>query len=252
VPDEDDRPPDASSAAGAGWSDPDRLNTAWAEVRAPDDISELARDIQTYHRELRASRRRAWFDRVASHPATRKLALTMAVLALAAIVASLLTVMRPHSGTKGSSARPLSQTSIPVGRQGGLVPSVTLRATDATTVNSRSLRPAVLALLPGHCGCTPLLTHLARDASSHAARLYAIAPLGHDAEAASLPGQLPSDTVFYDANGDLARDFGAQGLTLVTVDRDGTIFKVQPAVTSEPGAGLDALLSKMLASGVSG
>ena len=253
MPDDDDRPRDASSAAGAGWSDPDRLNTAWFEVSAPDDISELARDVQAYRRELRAARRRAWFDKVFSYRGARPLTLTLSVLALAAIVVSLLTVLRPTNAAKGPTDLPLASTSIAAGQTGGLLPAVDLRrATDHTTVASQSLRPGVLALLPAHCSCTPLLTGLAESLSPTQVGFYVIAPSDPDAEAAALTGPLRSDSVFYDPNGDLAASFSAHGLTLVTVNRDGTVVDIRRDVVSPPGGDLAVLVHRMLQSGASG
>jgi hypothetical protein len=253
VPDDDDRPRDASGAAGAGWSDHEPLNTAWFELTAPDDISELDRDIHAYHRELRAARRRERFERVWTSRAARPVTLLVAVMAVAAVVASLLTILGSNHPAKAPTQLPLARTSDAAGERSGLLPAVELRrATDRTTVGARSLRPGIIALLPSHCACTARLVAVAHELAATQVRFYVIAPTDPDAEVAALAGPLRSDSLFYDQNDDLAAAVGAHGLTLVTVDRDGTIFDIQPNAGALPRGELAATVEEMLQPGAGG
>jgi hypothetical protein len=248
MPDDDDRPRDASSAAGAGWSDPEQVNTAWTEEAAPNDISELSRDIQAYHRELRAAHRRAWIRRLTDRPGSTPLLLIIAAMAIAALVATLLTLMHPSEANQAPSQLPLAHTSIAAGQPNGLLPSASLRTTSGSTVDARNLRPGVIALIPLHCQCTARLRDLASDASRERLRLSVIAPSYPDAEAASLPGQLDraDSAVLYDPTDQLRTSMAAEGLTLVVVDRDGTVYNVQRNVVSAPASNLSTLLQRML------
>jgi hypothetical protein len=246
VPDEDDRPRDASSAADPGWSDADQAAKAWSQAVAPDDIRELARDIQAYHRERRAARRRERLRRLFARPGSAPMTLTVAVLAIAALVAMLLTVMDPARSRP--SSLPLTAPSAAPGQPGGLLPAVSLRDLSGNAIPSRSLRPGVIALIPLNCHCAPLLSALAGDASTKQLPLLVVAPTAPDADAAALGGRIDRGTssVYYDASGLLANDFGAKGVTVVLLDRDGTVFRVRRDVATEASSHLIPLLQQML------
>jgi hypothetical protein len=239
MPDDEDRPRDAGSAA-----DPE-----WALAAAPDDIRALAGDIAAYHREQRAARRRARMGRWFARPGIVPLSLTAAGLALAAIVATLLALLEPDAAGRGPTALPLAHPSAQVGQPHGLMPDVSLQAVGGDSVSSLTLRPGVLALIPLHCDCAPLLNGLAGEAYTQKLPLIIVAPTVADAEATALSGQLSQGTpkVYYDSAGALASDFGASGLTLVILDRDGTIFHVQKAVSTQANSHLNVLLQQMLA-----
>jgi hypothetical protein len=238
MPDDEDRPRDASSAA-----DP-----AWAAAAAPDDISSLSADIAAYHRELRGARRRATLRRLFARPGVTALAMTAAGFALAAIVATLLSVLDPEATSSGPSKLPLAHPTAQSAQPRGLVPDVTLRDVNGGSVSAQALRPGVLALVPLRCNCTPLLQSLAHDADESSLPLFVVAPTGSDAEVSALAGQLRSSrsALYFDSSGALANDFAASGVTLVVVDRDGTIFGVKRAVSTEADGNLTVLLSQML------
>jgi hypothetical protein len=246
VPDDDDRPRDASSAAGAGWSDAESVNTAWAQSTAPDDISELSRDIQAYHREQRAKRRRATLQRLSDRPGATPALIAVVALAIAALVATVLILMNP-GGKSSPSELPLASTSTQVGQVGGVLPDARLRAASGGTISANALRPAAIALIPLHCNCTPLLRNLAGGASPQRLGLKVIAPTP-DAEADTLSGQLGSadSAVYYDSSGNVRASVGALGVTLVLINRNGTIFSIQRNVVSESASTLSTLLQRML------
>jgi hypothetical protein len=244
VPDDDDRPRDASGAADvSGLGD-----TSWAEATAPDDIRELERDVQAYRREQRAARRRARLRRLTARPSAVPLLLTGAALAVAALVATLLTVLDPHPTGDTPTPLPVAATSIADGHTGGLLPAASLRATDGSTTSARNLRPGVVAMIPLHCGCEPMLSDLAHAVAGDRFSMYVVAPTYPDAEAAALTGRLDAagSAVYFDPTGALASSVGAdQQVTLAVVDRNGTIFQIERDVTG-PNSTLDAALLRML------
>lgn len=253
MPDDDDRPRDASSAADHGRSDPARNDpalddTEWANAVAPDDIRALAGDIAAYRREVRTARRRARTRRWFARPGVTSLSMIAAGFAIAAVLATLFTVLEPRSVGKPPAALPLAHPSVAVGQPGGLLPDVALQAFGGNSVGSRALRPGVLALIPLHCQCVPLLNSLASGAYAETLPLIVVAPNVVDAEAATLSGQLNRGAdVYYDSSDALATDLGARGVTLVILDRDGTIYDLQRDVPSAGSSNLAGLLQTMLA-----
>lgn len=216
MPDDDDRPRDASSAADASWG----------EVVIPDDISSLGRDIEAYRRELRQARRHAriqrWLDRRGALP----LAIVAFAVVIAGLVASLLTVLAPHAVSSPPRALPLATPKAVPGDVGGLLPIDSLRGPDGTTA-ARSIRPAALVLVPTHCGdCSPLISQLAGQAYSVGLHLSVVVPAAADSDAAALPEETPAAKVdvYYDRSGKIARTFRASGVTAVLVNKDGTVY----------------------------
>ncbi len=253
MPDDDDRPRDASSAAGGGWSDPlDRDPTVeavdWSTVIVPDDISSLTGDIRALRRERQRARLRARLHRALARPGLPSLTAIAGMLAVVAIAATLISVVGSATSSKNPAALPLARSSVAVGDPRGLLPSVTLQAADGTTVDSRALRPSVLALIPLQCQCVALLNRLADEAASQSLPLIVVAPTLHDAEAGALPGRLDQDTtrVLYDRSDALATGVHASGLTVVLLDRDGTIFSVMKLKPSTQSP-LTGVLHQMLA-----
>jgi hypothetical protein len=247
VPDDDDRPRDAWGAADPGWPNPAH-DTDWTNAAAPDDIRELTADIAAYHRELRARRRRASLNRLLARRGVVPAVVIVVGMALAAVAAALITVMAPDSASKAPTALPLASPTVATGAVHGLLPDVTLQDTSGNAVAARALRPGVIALIPVKCRCEALLNALAGDAYSETLPLIVVAPTVSDADAAALSGQLTSGRpqVYFDPAGTLATDFAARGVTLVLLGRDGTVFRVERAVSSERGSHLNALLQTML------
>jgi len=192
----------------------------------PDDISSLTGDIRALRRERQRARLRAQLHRALGRPGLPSLTVIATVLAVVAIAATLISVVGSATSSKSPAALPLARSDVAVGQSRGLLPSVTLQAADGTSVDSRALRPSVLVLIPLRCQCVPLLNRLADDAASQSLPLVVVAPTLGDAEAAALPGRLDQGTtrVLYDRSDALATDLNASGLTVVLLDRDGTIF----------------------------
>jgi hypothetical protein len=244
VADDDDRPRDAGSAADPAWHNAAGQDTAWADASAPDDISELSREVRAYHREVRANRRHEKYGRFLGRPTSEPLTLLGTALVLAAIVAAAITLVQPRVPTGSAGSLPLanSATGIAVGDR---VPPATL--SDGTKqVAASNLRPAVLALAPSPCiGCKPLIGSLADEIAASGIPLAVVAP-PKDADAGALnTGAVGAPQVYTDTQTQLLGPFkAAGGLTLVVVNRDGTIAAIERNV-SELTADLPAVVQQI-------
>src|SRR5438309_6921631 len=205
-------------------------------VVVPDDLRSLQPDIDAYHREVRAARRRRRRERIAHTLLWRRwsfpVGVLTGVLALAATVVTLLAVdgaARPGH----PRAVPLAAPTLAPGHVGGLLPSTSLTTTAGTRIDSRALRPALLVLLPAHCNCAKLLDSLAAQAAEVQVQLAIVGAGSNDAEVAALPGQLHHGPVIaaYDATGALASAYDATGLTALVVQRDGVVSYVNTDLT---------------------
>ena len=213
-------------------------DAAWADpVVVPDDIRELASDVEAYHRELRMARRRrrwAWlFGSSAWQRWSFPLGVVTGALALTAVVFTVLTVTGAGR-TDQRGATPLAHPEAAAGLPGGLLPDQTVTMADGVVVPVRSLRPALLALIPAHCQCPDLLDDLAAQAAEVQVRLVVVGPDAPDAEVAALPGQLHHGTVVaaYDRAASLARAYDATGVTALVVGRDGVVGYVRRSITA--------------------
>lgn len=204
-------------------------DASWLDgVVVPDDLSELHADVEAYHRELRHAARRRRFARITGTPTWQRFALPITValasLVVAAAVLAILTLgnPRPFSGPK---PEPISTLSVPpVGQIGGLLPDVPLRS-DIGAISSRSLRPALVALVPLHCNCAALINALAGQAQEVTLPLVVVAPSTTDAEVSALPGQVHDGIVrtAFDLHGELAKAYSAVGVTVLGLRADGTV-----------------------------
>ena len=183
------------------------------DIEIPDDARELEREVQAYHRERRAARRRRWLTRLHA-PLTKDglvLPLLAGCLVMVMISGVLLTVFSAsNSGAPKAAFRPTSSVSPQnpqISAAGGSTGSSTGTSTANPTGNSADhppdpnpvpagpqvkllvnatvvvgghaeavyrLLPAVLALAPADCPCTAALRQLRRQAAAHKVRLYLI------------------------------------------------------------------------------
>ncbi len=239
MPDDDDRPRDASSAADPSWPD----------IVIPDDISALQADIQAYRREQRLAIWRSRWDRLRRLRGAAPLLVVTSALVVAGLVATLLTVMAPTAGTSNTTALPLAHPTASPGTVGGLLPEAVLQGDTAHgPTDTSALRPAVLALVPTHCDCAALLGTVAQQADSVNLPLTVVVPSLSDSDAAALPNTLGYNTVevLYDGNATLAATFQPHGVTAVLVQRNGTISAIQQGVTASTARRLDAPLQGFL------
>jgi hypothetical protein len=224
MPDDDDRPSDASSAA-----DP-----SWADVTVPDTIAELVADIEAYHREVRRNRRRLRRQRLMARPGVLPLSIVSIALVLAGVVATLLTVLAPSRNNTMVSSLPLaSGTSAPPGDKGGLLPRVTLSGPGGETVLATSLRPSVVALVPVACNatidCDTVLNQLAGQADEVGYPLDVVLPSLPEAAPIAKSLRTGKPRVLVDPHTpahpaeSLYAQSSADGLTILLVGRNGEI-----------------------------
>jgi hypothetical protein len=205
-------------------------------IEIPDDARELATEVAAYHREVRAARRRALVDRVLFLDRGRRYGLTgplvAGALAIVIAVAALFFALRPDRPA-GSHQQPLATTGVaPVGAIGGLIPDVSLTAGSARS--ARSLRPAVLALVPLSCHCQPVVDNLAREAGQFGLTLYVVAPISVNAEVDAMTSAVHGGHAIpaFDAAGSLAKTYAAHGVTAVLLRNDGVVTGVDRDMTT--------------------
>jgi hypothetical protein len=236
--DDDARRDESSDAAQppAGDHDVDDRWGAGVDWAVPDDIRELEADIRAYRREQRRSARHGRTSRLLARPATIPLVVVAIALTLAGSVAALLTVFAPRTGDSDASPLPLAHSTVAAGQVGSLLPAVSLVDVEGGVTGSRALRPAVLAIVPAACDCTPLLRQIAGAAYGNALSLDVVVPAA-DSEVKALPEQLSAarTRVLVDAHATLASTFGATGVTVVLLARNGEVYDVQRSVTSITG-----------------
>jgi hypothetical protein len=210
----------------------------WADpVVVPDDIRDLQADIDAYHRELRAARRRHRWHRLTASAAWRRWSFPVGVLTGAvAIAAAVFGMLALDGGALPHATRPavaLATPSVAPGRLGGLLPDLPLALTTGASAPARSIRPALVALVPPQCRCTALLDGLAAQAEEVQLPLVVVGPPQPDAEVAALPGQVRHGRVLatYDNSGSLATTYAAHGVTALIVGADGVVSYVQHDVT---------------------
>jgi hypothetical protein len=223
------------------------------DIEIPDDARALARDVQAYHREQRAARRRRRLGRLHA-PLTRDgmvLPLLAGCLVMVMISGVLLTVFSAsNSGTPAAAFRPSSSISpqnpqISAAGSGTASPpapsqsplSSQLRPLVSTTVVAGGhpvavyqLLPAVLALAPAGCPCTAALRQLRRQAAAHKVPLYLITTPDEQPAAARLAraAGLPASRIVVDQDGQVTAELSPprlspQGLTAAFVGRRGVI-----------------------------
>jgi hypothetical protein len=226
-----------------GEPDRDDFGLPPVDIEIPDDARELVRDVQAYHRELRAQRRQVRIGRLHA-PLTRDgliLPLLAGFLAMVLISGVLLSVFTAgQSGAPRSSASPqvtnasISQAPPASGPAPtpGPAPSTRLPAASVVLagqpVQLRSLVTVVLALVPAGCQCGQAVRRLRRQADAAGVRLYLVGGSGDMPPLRRLAlrtGQ-PAARVADDKTNALAAAYPPRGLTAVLVHSDGTVGPV--------------------------
>jgi hypothetical protein len=191
------------------------------DIEIPDDARELDRDVQAYHRELRAQRWRRRTRRLAGPLSSDSMVLPLLAgcLALTLLAGTLLTVF--------SGAQLTSQ----VGRAGHPLPDATVLVGGAQEP-LRSLSGSVLALVPPRCGC-PHLRQLADQADSAKVKIYVVGTHGVQvADMTKRTGLDPTHAV-EDTENALTSTYDPATLTAVLVDADGSVAEI----VSDRGSG---------------
>lgn len=214
------------------------------DVEIPDDARELDRDVQAYHRELRALRRRERSRRWRA-PLQRPgalLPLIAGCLLVAMLSGMVLTMFSANSyisgtpGTSGTSgfighrpsATPPPRGSVP-SRPGAQPPGTPLPNRTITVgsrrVALRTLTSAVLAIIPAACQCFTALRELLAQTERADVPVYLIASPGSRAAVASLAASSgsPRAVLATDPGNVLTAAYHPVGLTVLLVDYRGTV-----------------------------
>jgi hypothetical protein len=228
------------------------------DIKVPDDARELGREVQAYHREQRAARRRRRLGRLHA-PLTKDglvLPLLAGCLVMVMISGVLLTVFsagnsgapatafrasssdspqNPQISAAGSSTASPSPASPSPANPSPAKPQVRQLVDANVAVGGHvervyRLLPAVLALAPADCQCTAALRQLRRQAAAHKVPLYLITTAVVQPAAARLAraaGQ-PTSRIAQDRTGQVTDElspgpWSAPGLTAAFVRRDGSI-----------------------------
>ena len=235
MPAEDDRPPAADGT--------------WAHGVAPDDISQLSRDVAAYHHELRRARRNQRIQQLLRRRGAVPLLVLSAATLLAGTVAVMLMLMAPRAVEHPPAAARLAHPAAADGAVGGLLPAARLNGPNgAIESRAAALRPTVFALIPTHCGCAKLLNTIAGQAFSETLPLAVVIPAASDSSSADLRSSLTqgSPSIYFDSSAALATAVAANGVTVVVVNRDGTIYDIERSITDPTLTSLDARLQTML------
>ena len=127
-------------------------------------------------------------------------------------------------------AAPLASTGPDPGQIGGLLPEEAVLQDGATPITARSLRPAVIALIPEPCDeCQDLLTAVVEQAGSFGVSTVVVGGSDQAAQLAALseaagPMQL---TALTDPANTLRATYGLTGITLLLVRDDGVVVDVR-------------------------
>jgi hypothetical protein len=206
-------------------------------VRVPDDARDLALEAQALRRELAARRRRQRWSRVFRTRRWERFGLSgplvTAVLALVAVVGSLVVVLGPRPPVR-LTAQPLAD--VPVGGEGGLLTAVTLHV-GTRPVEARALRPAVLALVPDGCSCAAEAESAIGQAASVQLPTYLVAApdAADDVDAMRATRRVRPEQTLTDPDGALAAAYAAdpRGLTLLLVRSDGVVAGIVRGLSAD-------------------
>jgi hypothetical protein len=251
------------------------------DIKVPDDARELDRDVQAYRRELRALRRHQ--RRLRLHrPLARDgmiLPLLASCLVLALIVGTLLVVFtagpggdlpgaapgtaRPSGSASSAPASSAPANSAPASsaptsladsltaRPAGKLPDKAVEIADAQqSVRSvRSLAPAVLALVPVGCSCTPAVDQLVTQALTAGVTLYLVGAHGELRAMQRLATNAPGRAIAAeDTGGGLYGTYRPRKLTALLAEQDGSVRVAAPL---SAGFRLGHQLSALTAAAVS-
>lgn len=171
----------------------------------PDTIAELEAEVRAYHREQRARTRRSRLGRLA-HDGRLGLVLPLVVV-LALLLATYSVIMLTFVP---KSQHPVgviqANPTVPAGERGGLLPDLRVLDADGAKQPIRSLRPAVILLLPTHCDCAALTGTVASQADKAAVDSYGI---GTSLPTQAAGSSIPARALRSEPTGQLLRAYGA-------------------------------------------
>jgi flagellar basal body-associated protein FliL len=235
------------------------------DVQVPDDASELDRDVQAYHRELRALRRheRSLRWRAPLRHSGMIVPLIAGCLVLAMVAGMVLTMfsanpyfgnvspqqgqMTTKSAKTGQSARgsinsPSASSAAPSARRnasGGPsaaahLPPGTIKV-DGRRVDLKTLVTAVMAIIPANCRCGGLIRRLVSQAVAAGVGVYLVGSKGSAAESRQLAAEVKRAHLVIDLDNVLT-SYASQNLSVVLVDshRNVASHPLRPNFDLEP------------------
>ena len=198
------------------------------DIEVPDDARELVRDVQAYHREQRAQRRRHLARRFYG-PLTRDgmvLPLLAGCLALTLLAATLLTVFTARQAAislRPPRPGPAARSSLP--EAAALLNATVFAAGVPETLSSLPGPVLVLALIPPRCNrCLPDLRQLTVQAAP--ANVYLVGVRGEQVENLAPRVGLGAAYAVDDIENSLPPHYRVGALTAVLVKKDGTLLHV--------------------------
>jgi len=215
----------------------------------PDDARSLDVDRDAYFRELAGGGVHEPPPRQPFSRSGLSGPLITVLLLVAVLAGSLMTVMAPRNELTPLPQPLASAPQQPAGHVGGLLPAVTVQVR-ALEVIVRSLRPAVLLVVPAECdGCSASVASVLVQARTHRLRLVLVGSPAQQEQLTELvkSGAGGQATVALDASGEIATAYGDGTLTAVVVAPDGIVGSVEQGVTASTQ--LDADLFNALRAG---
>jgi hypothetical protein len=188
-----------------------------------------------------------WADRRAAR--RRRLSLTAGIVAASMVVVALsgavgAWIVGPQASAP--AAVPLATVSPDAGQVGGLLPADAVLQNGSASIAARSLRPAVIAVIPAECDeCAELLSTLAPQVGSFGFPLIAVGAPAQTDQLAALTDDVGGTrlTSLTDPQGALRTAFGGTGVTLLLVRDDGVVVQVVRDPT--PDTRIEAALVEM-------
>lgn len=240
------------------------------DIQIPDDARELDRDVQAYHRELRALRRhqRSLRWRAPLRRSGMIVPLIAGCLVLAMVAGMVLTMFSANplfgglAGQRGPSqvVRKSGQATSRAGgspaapsatknRSGGPASALTHLPPGTISVAGQrvdlsTVKGAALAIIPVSCGCVSVIRRLVTQAMAAGIPVYLVGKRGDQAQLSKLaPNDAKGTTyVAIDADNVLNNAYPAKGLTVVLVDSQ---HNVRRAAALRPGFELQSALKKL-------
>jgi hypothetical protein len=226
--------------------EPERDDTGLppVDIEIPDDARELERDMQAYYRELRALRRHHRNARLRGLLARDGMIVPLLVCSLvfALVAGTLLTLFTatsldqndlPGAGSRGapaSTSAPASSgtggtTTVPANKP--TVAPVAVADAQMTVAGRvttlRSLRPALLMIVPSNCDCDSAVLSLAGLARSAHARTYVVITDGRTGLDTRLASQLGDRVAPALDDTNALGGLDTSGLTAVLVSPGGAV-----------------------------
>lgn len=214
-----------------GGPDRDDSGLPPVDVQIPDDARDLDREVQAYHRELRALRRSRRLRRLWAPLATRHgmvMPMIASCLAITLLAGTLLTLFTAGQASFAPAAPQRSQAPAATGHAGQPLPNANVLL-DGVGTPLNSFSAAVLAVVPPHCSCTAALRQLAAQAAAVQAEIVLIGV--HRAQVGRLTRQsgLRAARAAQDPSGVLVSAYHLTGLTAILVRPNGLVAAIIPA-----------------------